>query len=387
MFNDYIEAGGERQSVATEIKALREAGATVDSLVLTNDDLEVAGSVRRARMLIDSRSVVNALTQKILDFNPDIVHAENLFPRFGATSIGVLRKHQLPWVRTIRNYRKGCIAGTFERAGQMCTLCSGSPLSLHGIVHSCYKASKSSSAGATVLRARESSAELAYPPGAYITVSDSLRSRIAPDLISGVPVHTVYNAVSGRADRMPNDPTMREFDACYVGRLTKEKGVSTAIKIAQGTDIRFAFVGTGAESAMVADVAAEYPGRIVYFGGCTRDETMKVIESSKVLLAPSRWEEPFGRVAAEALSVGTLPLVADRGGLPEVVQGIGYAATVSGSDIRAWTTALNALLELDEDVLRIYSASARDLWNSKFSESALAQSLLAIYESVANSAR
>jgi glycosyltransferase involved in cell wall biosynthesis len=44
---------------------------------------------------------------------------------------------------------------------------------------------------------------------------------------------------------------------------------------------------------------------------------------TRVLLAPSV-EEPFGRVACEALLNGIPPLVSDRGGLPEAVNGAGF---------------------------------------------------------------
>lgn len=40
---------------------------------------------------------------------------------------------------------------------------------------------------------------------------------------------------------------------------------------------------------------------------------------TRVLLVPSVWEEPSGRVAAEALVNGIVPIVSDRGGLPETV--------------------------------------------------------------------
>lgn len=42
---------------------------------------------------------------------------------------------------------------------------------------------------------------------------------------------------------------------------------------------------------------------------------------TKILVAPSVWPEPFGRVAAEAMINGVPPLVGDRGALPEVIGG------------------------------------------------------------------
>ncbi len=42
---------------------------------------------------------------------------------------------------------------------------------------------------------------------------------------------------------------------------------------------------------------------------------------TRILLVPSIWEEPFGRVAAEAMINGIPPLVGNRGALPHVVGG------------------------------------------------------------------
>jgi glycosyltransferase involved in cell wall biosynthesis len=42
---------------------------------------------------------------------------------------------------------------------------------------------------------------------------------------------------------------------------------------------------------------------------------------TRILVVPSVWEEPFGRVAAEAMINAIPPLVSDRGSLPAVVGG------------------------------------------------------------------
>ena len=41
---------------------------------------------------------------------------------------------------------------------------------------------------------------------------------------------------------------------------------------------------------------------------------------TRILLVPSIWEEPFGRVAAEAMVNGIPPIVSNRGALPDVVE-------------------------------------------------------------------
>jgi glycosyltransferase involved in cell wall biosynthesis len=52
---------------------------------------------------------------------------------------------------------------------------------------------------------------------------------------------------------------------------------------------------------------------------------------TRILLVPSVWDEPFGRVAAEAMINGIPPLVSDRGSLPDVIGG--DAATGGGGRV------------------------------------------------------
>jgi glycosyltransferase involved in cell wall biosynthesis len=49
-----------------------------------------------------------------------------------------------------------------------------------------------------------------------------------------------------------------------------------------------------------------------------------IFTNTRVLLVPSVWEEPSGRVVAEALVNGVPPLVSDRGGLGESCNGAGF---------------------------------------------------------------
>ena len=49
-----------------------------------------------------------------------------------------------------------------------------------------------------------------------------------------------------------------------------------------------------------------------------------IFQNARALLVPSVWEEPSGRVVAEALINGVPPLVSDRGGLAESCNGAGF---------------------------------------------------------------
>ena len=100
---------------------------------------------------------------------------------------------------------------------------------------------------------------------------------------------------------------------------------------------------------------------------------------------PSVWEEPFGRVAAEAMINGVPPIVGNRGSLPHVVGG-DFSAGGGGRvlPIPEWmthkTTRLPSEVEIEPwfdavcglwDNAAMYeavAARARDIANQRFSE-------------------
>jgi glycosyltransferase involved in cell wall biosynthesis len=63
----------------------------------------------------------------------------------------------------------------------------------------------------------------------------------------------------------------------------------------------------------------------------------EIYATTRVLLAPSVWEEPAGRVAVEAMINGIPPIVSDRGGLPEVCRGGGFVLPLP-TDLTTQTT-------------------------------------------------
>jgi glycosyltransferase involved in cell wall biosynthesis len=84
---------------------------------------------------------------------------------------------------------------------------------------------------------------------------------------------------------------------------------------------------------------------------------------TRMLVVPSVWEEPFGRVAAEAMINGIPALVSDRGSLPHVIGG--DAAEGGGGrvlPIPAWMTATTTRLPTEQEIAPWYDAVCA-LWD------------------------
>jgi glycosyltransferase involved in cell wall biosynthesis len=106
---------------------------------------------------------------------------------------------------------------------------------------------------------------------------------------------------------------------------------------------------------------------------------------TRLLLVPSVWDEPFGRVAAEAMINGIPPLVGTRGALPDVVGGDaadGGGGRVlpipdwmtdrttqlpSEAEVEPWYEAVCALWD-DDALYRSLAARARQIAAERYSE-------------------
>lgn len=92
------------------------------------------------------------------------------------------------------------------------------------------------------------------------------------------------------------------------------KGIEIFLALADAfPDEKFLLVGD-VQPAWMAQVRAR--SNILLRG---RDEPEHFLRDSKIVLVPSQWQEPFGRIAVEAMGYGIPTLVSYTGGLQEIV--------------------------------------------------------------------
>src|SRR3954463_4614782 len=195
-----------------------------------------------------------------------------------------------------------------------------------------------------------------------ITCSDFMRDHV--NRVFRVPkrkITTIQNGIDA-TDLDPVEPVdlaalRARFAApdekliLLVGRLVYEKGFHLALEalppvIGRLGNVRFVVCGTGTAEADLKEQARELElMKHGSFIGWTGDDTLhSLYRVADLCVVPSIYE-PFGLVALEAMASGCLCLVADTGGLREVVPDDGTAALrFRARDSRSLGTMIEKML-------------------------------------------
>jgi glycosyltransferase involved in cell wall biosynthesis len=174
----------------------------------------------------------------------------------------------------------------------------------------------------------------------------SLRDCLAAEGIG--PLEVVAPGVPVRPGRPPLQlpPTV-----AYAGRLVPEKGVDLLLRafatvVRDIPEAQLLLAGNGPERPALERLVAELDlaAHVSMAGHLPRGEADRYLAPAWVQAIPSRWAEPFGLVAAEAMMRGTAVVASASGGLAEIVQDGLTGFLVAPGDVQALAGALLRLL-------------------------------------------
>src|SRR3990170_5238026 len=104
--NIYQQAGGEELVFQTEGDLLREQGHQIETLVFDNKSLNSSfAKFLSGIKVIYNPTSAKKLGKRIKEFKPDLIHVHNFFPLVSPSIFFVAKKHRVPVVVTLHNYR------------------------------------------------------------------------------------------------------------------------------------------------------------------------------------------------------------------------------------------------------------------------------------------
>ena len=118
----------------------------------------------------------------------------------------------------------------------------------------------------------------------------------------------------------------RELDLVFLGRLVWDKGADLlldALSILQKKGITpgLSIIGDGPERDALQKQCSRLglDSQVRFLGTHTAEDLAGLLNAHKIIVIPSRWQEPFGLVALEGIACGCVAIGAECGGLPDAI--------------------------------------------------------------------
>ena len=230
---------------------------------------------------------------------PDVVSLHNL-SGFSASVIGLLAERKVPVVATLHDYYFACVNTAMFRRGENCA-----GRCLHCRVLTAMR-KRASRLVTSVVGITHAVLEQVRAVGAFKGVPAFINPNTNPQRV----------ASTFRPDHRPGQPLRIGF----LGRLSETKGIETIIEamgLLRDIPVSALIAGRGSDT-YDASLRGSARGLRVEFAGHIAPGVF--FPKIDVLVVPSKWREPLGRVLFEAWSYGVPVIGADSGGIPETIR-------------------------------------------------------------------
>jgi glycosyltransferase involved in cell wall biosynthesis len=201
-----------------------------------------------------------------------------------------------------------------------------------------------------------------------ISISDSQRKPVPQARF----IATIHH---GMPERLLTPQPVEPSYLAFIGRISPEKGIEHAIRIAQGCGLPLKI------AAKIDRLDREYfeerirpllssPG-IEHIGEISDAEKGEFISGAIALLAPISWPEPFGLVMIEAMACGTPAIAFNRGAVPEILE-----PGLTGFIVEDEASAISAVA----GAAALSREAIRKRFEERFTARRMAEDYLAAYE-------
>lgn len=326
---------GENAVVDQEARALTDLGHQVNLFERHSGAISEWSALRRATLpaaVLWSESSRRGMVHALRSERPDVVHVHNTFPLVTPSVLYACRSARVPVVATFHNYRQVCANGSLFRQGRVCHDCLGGSFR-PGLIRGCYRDSHPATIP-VVLSSWLHAPAWRRLVSAYILISAAQRDLLES---AGLPPERQF-VRHNFIPSMPRVQSRTEHVATFCGRLDVVKGIPQLMQAwdlfrqrRPRSGLCLQIVGGGELEEAVRQWAERHDS-VRVLGHRSRAEAVRALAGSRVAVVPSAWEETFGLVAAEAMSMGTAALAPDHGAFPElIVDGLHGGLFVAGN--------------------------------------------------------
>jgi len=377
--NSYLEPGGEDRVFADECRLLESRGHDVAHYLVHNREIDCMPKASLAGKVLWNHETYAEVRRLIGVTRPDVLHCTNTFPLISPAVYDAARRAGVPVVQSLHNYRLLCPNALLFREGRACEDCLGRAVPWPGVLHACYRKSRTASAAVAAMIALHR-ARRTWTQGVdqYLAVSDFARRKL---IEGGLPAGLI-TVKPNFVDPDPGVADGRGGYALFAGRLAPEKGVETLLAAWQRSRRLppLVILGDGPLAGSVREACRRDP-RITWLGRRPAGEVLDRMGDAACVVLPSRCYENFPRSLVEAWAKGTPAVVSRLGALAELVEDGRTGLCFQPGDAEDLAAAVGRLLA-DPARLAQMRHAVREQYKTKYTAAVNYRMLMDVYAEV-----
>lgn len=270
------------------------------------------GKLKSVKRIFHSSDIKIQFTRLINDFQPDIIHLNNIHSYISPYVAEIAYKRGIKVVWTQHDYKLVCPSYSMKHEG-LCELCIKN--TIHVLTNKCMKNSWLQSGCAYLESLYWNRKRLQKYTDIFIAPSDFIRKKLIEGGFDKRKIRIIPNCIPRN---ITDNLLEKENYYCFVGRLSEEKGIIELLSVAKALPYRLIVVGDGPLKQGLLRMVNDCDN-ISLVGFKQWEELKYIIGKARFLIIPSACYEVFGLVSLEAQALGTPVLAANIGGLPETI--------------------------------------------------------------------
>ena len=293
---------------------------------IKNVDLHKFNLVNIVKFFYNYEAVRN-LKKLIKTEKPDIAHLHNIAHQFSPVIINVLKKHKIPVVQTLHDYKLICPNSKLYSQNRICEKCNGGKY-YQCFLNKCMHNSRSKSfLGMLEAYLHQSILKSYQKIDLFLAPSQFMKDACMRFGVSEQKIKTIYNFIpenfinfnNSNINEKNQDPYL-----LYFGRISEEKGIDVLLDalLLTNSKINLKIVGEGPDSEKLKTKIKNnnLSERVEILGHKVGEELKNLILNSKAVVIPSLWHENMPFSLIETLVLKRPVIISRVGGMPELIK-------------------------------------------------------------------
>ncbi|MFR9166025.1 MAG: glycosyltransferase family 4 protein [Dysgonomonas sp.] len=361
----YYQKGGSETVFFNTMELLKNNGHTVIPFSLKNEknkpseyasyfvdypELSESGIITKLgnlKKFIYNKNAAEQLEKLLVKEKPDIAHIHLFLNSLSVSILPVLKKHKIPVVMTLHDYRLVCPAYTFtDGNGNICESCLKNSSYWHCITKRC---SNGSLANSTLLALDNYFQKYFLSPLDYIDQFIFVSQFSRKKHIEGNPRFktkstVLYNFTHAERSIANQD---KENYILYFGRISDEKGIPTLLQTVKDMpEVKLKVVGAG---PLLEQFKNLNYSNVEFLGFKSGNELYDYVRKARFVVFPSECYENNPLSIVESLTLGTPVIGSNIGGVPELIKDSENGFLFEPKSVSSLKDAILKALNLDKD--------------------------------------